>query len=139
MGITFASEVNHCFAIEMYFKTLSIITTDSYVSGHPLDKLFNSLQTEIQQELITHFDNKYKYQDPDLFIEVQGLPQKGFKELIEDSKDTFVGNRYLFDKSDTECKKRYSLDGVILTLRDIIFIKRPELFEYGFATQLIKK
>ena len=141
MGITLASEVNHCFAMEMYLKTLSIITKGSYITGHPLDKLYDYLLPDVQNELISHFDLVHKYNDIDLSREVQGLPPKEFNELLIDAKDTFIDNRYKFSQQENSngSYSSYKLDGAILTIREIIIKKHPELNQLAFATITLKK
>ncbi len=128
MGICRAIDVNHVFAIEMYFKCISLITSNKYKQGHDLIKLFNFLNKDVQELIISHYNEKYKPYEEEMLAYTLGGKKSSFVELLSLSKDTFISSRYIFSQDRNSYKLNgYRLQYILPTIRDVCVIYKPEL------------
>ena len=74
--------VNLAFSAELYLKYL-IAKTGKSKTGHELDKLFNSLDSTIQNEIMT----KINYSNEE------------FDKLLKNNSQIFADWRYIFEKT----------------------------------------
>ena len=88
-GTCYPYAVNMALACELYMKALLIIQSpdSTFTRGHDLEKLFYSLEEDLQQQIEMEFQRRV-------------TSPRGFKYFIKSQKNVFINWRYAFEQNE---------------------------------------
>jgi hypothetical protein len=128
--VSFAANVNHAFACELYLKCLQVIEQGFYFEGHRLLDLFNALNPQTQAKIIKRHDVDVIH-GPIAFMINRGRP-KTILELLAEANNAFVEIRYCFEN---DKHVPYDLSWAARIIRNLILELRPEFNELISSTK----